>query len=178
MSDIKRTLFRAALLAAIALASVATADAQSWKKSTWSDFGFSASFPGSPTLDSTSVAMGDGERRISIVGTTTKKGYFSVMVTEMPEFTAEKIADATARGQILDGAQRQALEDAGATARSQRELTLSGRHGREIISVMPDKTEVHARIYLDASRMYMLIAVVEAPNKALATRFLDGFRLL
>lgn len=178
MSDLKRLLLRVALLATLVLAAAGPADAQPWKTSTWKRFGFSASFPGVAKLDSTSTPMPEGDRVISIIGLPTKTGYYAVIVTTMPEFTAERLSDSAMRERIIDGAQKQSLHDINATARTQRPIRLGGLHGREIVADLPDGTEMHTRIYLQENRMYMILSVIEAKNLALATRFLDGFRLL
>jgi hypothetical protein len=167
------------LVLLISGATLTSAAAQSWTKSTWRQFGFSAEFPGKPRLDSSVVAEPDS-RTMMMVATGSKSGYFAVMITEMPEFTAEAIDDSARREMILDGAQDQSLADANATLKSQRAISLGGRYGREIIAALPDgEAEVHSRIYLEENRMYMQIAVV-ANRKAIATgtRFLKSFRFL
>ncbi|HVK40680.1 MAG TPA: hypothetical protein VNA88_19260 [Candidatus Kapabacteria bacterium] len=170
-----------AVLFAVCLALVAgpRLSAQTWTKSSWPDHGFAAEFPFAPELDSTAIGEMDG-RMMTIIGAGSEIGYFAVMVTPMPEFTEEVLADAEARETILDGAQQQSLADGGGTLKSQRAITLDGRYGREFVSTIPgEKAEVHTRIYLDDLRMIMQIAVV-ADKSVLptGTRFLNSFRFL
>jgi hypothetical protein len=161
------------------LALAPNAAAQKWTKSTWSELGFKAEFPGRPTLDS-SIINNPDPVTMMIVGVPAKNGYYGVMVTDMPDFTAESFADPEVRERVLDGAQNQSLADAGATLKSQREVTLDNRIGREIISTLPGgEAEIHSRIYLEAGRMTMQIAVA-ADKKALvvAARFLRSLHFL
>lgn len=147
----------------------------SWE--TVSGDGFSVSMPGKAEKDESTIPSAAGPLPLRMY--TFTEGYegFITGYTEYPDY----IFTATPPEDLLNGAQQGAISNVQGEVTSQRQITINGHTGREIIGISPSKNiGFAARVYLVRPRMYMLLYTQYDKSKPISAdgkRFLDSFQL-
>ncbi len=152
-----------------------TTSSSSWE--TITEDGFTLSMPGKPSKSDDTVPSAAGPLALRMY--TLSEGYEGYITgyTEYPDmvFTASEPED------LMDGAQRGAITNVQGEVTSQRQITVNGHPGREIIGVSPSKNiGFTARVILARPRMYMLVYTQYDKSKPMSAdgkRFMDSFQI-
>jgi hypothetical protein len=152
-----------------------TTSSSSWE--TINEDGFTLSMPGTPSKDDSTVPSAAGPLALRMY--TLSKGYEGYITgyTEYPD----TVFKASEPEEMLDGAQRGAIQNVQGEVTSQRKITIDGNPGREIIGTSPSRNiGFTARVFLAKPRMYMLVYTQYDKSKPISAdgkRFLDSFQL-
>lgn len=146
----------------------------SWQ--TVSGDGFSVQMPGSPEKSEQSTPSQAGP--LPIVMYTLSHGYEGYIVgySEYPDivFRADE-------KDLLDGARDGAIENVKGEVTSERQITVAGHTGREIVGTSPSSNiGFTARVFLAKPRMYMLVYTQFDKSKPISDHgktFLDSFQI-
>jgi hypothetical protein len=97
--------------------------------------------------------------------------------TEYPEI----VFTSSEPDELIDNAQGAALADVQGEVSSQRQITVNGHPGREIVGTSPSKNiGFTARVILARPRMYMLVYTQYDQSKQMSAdgkKFLDSFKI-
>jgi hypothetical protein len=152
-----------------------TTSSSSWQAI--NEDGFTISMPGTPSKNDDTVPSAAGPLMLRMY--TLSQGYEGYITgyTEYPDmvFTASNPED------MMDGAQRGAINNVQGEVTSQRKITVNGNPGREIVGSSPSKNiGFTARVILARPRMYMLVYTQYDKSKPMSDdgkRFLDSFKI-
>jgi hypothetical protein len=147
----------------------------SWE--TVSDDGFTLLMPGKPSKSDDTIPSAAGPLPLRMY--TLNHGYEGYITgyTEYPDivFTSSEPEE------LLDGAQQGAIQNVKGEVTSQRQITLNGHPGREIVGTSPaQNVGFTARVYLAQPRMYMLVYTQYDKDKPISEhgkKFLDSFQI-
>lgn len=152
-----------------------TTSSSSWE--TLSGDEFSINMPGKPVKAENSVPSAAGPLKLYMY--TLNKGYegFILGYSEYPDAVFTSSQPET----ILNGAQQGAINNVHGEVVSQREITVNGNPGREIVGVSPaQNTGFTARVILARPRIYMLVYTQYDKSKSISEdgkKFLDSFEI-
>jgi hypothetical protein len=155
----------------LGLASVAAAD--EWKLFNSTAGRYSASFPGTPKEVTQRVDAGAGGIDATIASLEGPNAFYAISFNDYPkEVLAKQTPD-----QLLDKAQKGAVDKVKGKLVSQKKVAANGYPGRELEIAAPGELEIHERVYLVKSRLYQIL-VVSPKGKGSAEdtkKFLDSF---
>jgi hypothetical protein len=160
-------------VALLSLAAALGAQAPQWKTYSYPADGFSASFPGEPTLQKKDVPTekGNFELRAYLV----EDGQAAVFVGVCDYGTA--ISDRTP-DQVLDGAQQGAIDNVSAHLLRGKTITLGAYPGREF-EAENDTMHFYARVYLVGTTLYQTLTAAPLGSPYAGTiTFIDSFQLI
>ncbi len=144
-----------------------------WKTYSYPADGFSASFPFVPTSQKQNVPTEKGSFELRAYLSPDGPSAVFVGVCDYGSAISDRTPD-----QVLDGAQKGAIDNVKAHLLSGKKITLGVYPGREF-EAENDTLHFSARIYLVGSTLYQtLIAAPLGPPYAGTTRFLDSFQLI
>lgn len=138
--------------------------------------GFSVRMPGEPARSDQSTPSAAGP--LPIVLYTLSHGYEGYIVgySEYPDIVFQTDED-----ELLDTARDGAIENIKGVVTTEREITVAGHTGREIVGTSPSSNiGFTARVFLAKPRMYMLVYTQYDQNKPISDHgktFLDSFQI-
>lgn len=152
-----------------------TTSSSSWE--TISEDGFTLSMPGKPSKSDDTVPSAAGP--LSLRMYTLSKGYEGYITgyTEYPDmvFTSSEPEE------MMDGAQRGAISNVEGEVSSQRQITVNGHPGREIVGTSSSRNiGFTARVILAKPRMYMMVYTQYDKSKPMSAdgkRFIESFQI-
>ncbi len=152
-----------------------TTSSSSWE--TINEDGFTLSMPGKPSKSDDTVPSAFGPLALRMY--TLSEGYEGYITgyTEYPD----AIFNASEPEELMDGAQTGAISTVQGEVTSQRQITVNGHPGREIIGTSSSKNiGFTARVILARPRMYMLVYTQYDKSKPISAdgkRFMESFQI-
>jgi hypothetical protein len=155
-----------------------TVETDSWKEFRSQAGRFSVRLPGTPKEDKQAIdtAVGKIDMFLFVYEVSNDVAYL-IMYNDYPEDVVAK-ADKTT---MLDGARDGAVENVKGKLRSEKNVSISGSPGREIVVDTSDAplSTIKSRMYLVKNRLYQVMAVVPKGKETSkdVDKFLDSFKL-
>jgi hypothetical protein len=160
-------------VALFSFAAMLCAQAPQWKTYSYPADGFSASFPGEPTMQKQNVPTEKGSFELRAYLVEDGQAAVFVGVCDYGSAVSDRTPD-----QVLDGAQQGAIDNVKAHLLRGKTITFGAFPGREF-EAENDSMHFYARIYLVGATLYQtLIAAPLGSPYPSATSFLDSFRLI
>jgi hypothetical protein len=149
------------------------AQAPEWKSYSYPADGFSASFPSEPGMQKKNVPTDKGSFELRAYLVEDGEAALFVGVCDYGSAISDRSSD-----QVLEGAQKGAIDNVGGHLISGRKITL-GTYPGLAFEAENDTMHFSARIYIVGTTLYQsLTATPLAKPYANVTRFLDSFQLI
>jgi hypothetical protein len=152
-----------------------TTSSSSWEAI--NEDGFTLSMPGTPLKNDSTVPSAAGPLMLRMYTLSKDYEVYITGYTEYPDmvFTSAEPED------LMDGAQQGAVSNIQGEVTSQRQITVNGHPGREVVGTSPSRNiGFTARVILARPRMYMLVYTQYDMSKAMSEdgrKFLDSFQI-
>ena len=166
-------MFREIAVVALYAAFNLPAQTTPWKQFNYSDEGFAASFPSTPSVEKKAVQTSVGEFELRSYVVEAGDASLFVGVCDYDAATANKTPD-----QLLQGAKNSMLANSGSHILNEKKAALGANPGVQF-EAENSVTHFSARIYLVGSTLYEVL-VVSSLNKPYdrTAHFLDSFQLV
>ena len=175
MNRIGKTLPRHLAVYAVVLcfATMLGAQTSEWKSYSYPADGFIASYPSEPQMSKKDVPTDKGSFELRAYLTEDGEAALFVGVCDYGSAISDRTSD-----QVLDGAQKGAIDNVSGHLISGKKITLGTYPGREF-EAENDTMHFSARIYIVGTTLYQtLTAAPLGKPYAGVTRFLDSFQLI